>query len=873
MSTTSDPMVPGTQTCGCCAGVAASTPMEVSNRIGLAAIGYRIGTYAQFKDSLHAGLSSPEFPQLAGLRTRDADDYTLGLLDAVACVADVLTFYQERIANESWLRTATERVSLQEMAKLIGYRLRPGLAAETWLAFAMEPPKAPPPRLGRDPGAFVTGIPVTLELDPGLKVQSVPGPGEAPQTFETIEAIQARPEWNAMPAVTREDAVPGVGSTDTWLQGIDTHLKAGDWLVFVDAAFDSDATSTAWDARVLLDVEPDSENDRTRVRWGKPLANVSSPTMHALRQRAAVFGHNAPDWNAMSVEFRLAYADSTNAADLPPEWPPVFDIHCSPTPVFTHVGGIMGAGGVISIPAFFDRSGLPVSLDAAYPKIVAQGLALLVTPNDCGLYRIAEVSETSRAQFAIAGKSTCIDLDGQDLARFSAMVRSLGVFAQSEKLQRGFAPKLSPVQGNVVEVAADASALPAQRRVLIQGIRIKDGTGLVHPAEVVSVASAPGGSALTIDPPLPAALHRQSVVVFANVARATHGETVTQVLGAGDAGKRFQRFELKHAPLTYRSADTEDGSDSALTVRVGGIEWDEKPTLYGSGATERAYAVRVDAQDKQWVVFGDGVQGARLPSGTNNVEARYRKGLGSQGNVAAEQLTQLVTRPLGLKSVSNPAPALGGVDREPADRARRTMPLGTRTLGRVVSLLDYEDFALARVGIAKAQAQVLALDGGPTIALTVAAQDGVPFTTTNPVWTELLSSLKHAGDPHVRVVLLSYRPSTFFLGLKIKRDPAYERKALLASVEAALRAHFAFAVRALGQPVLQSEVIAAVHAVPGVVAVDLDALYGGTAPASQTVPSRQTRLLASRMRVEGGVVLPAELLTLDPSPLGLEDMP
>jgi hypothetical protein len=67
--------------------------------------------------------------------------------------------------------------------------------------------------------------------------------------------------------------------------------------------------------------------------------------------------------------------------------------------------------------------------------------------------------------------------------------------------------------------------------------------------------------------------------------------------------------------------------------------------------------------------------------------------------------------------------------------------------------------------------------------------------------------------------------------------------------------------------VLQSDVIAVVHSVPGVVAVDLDFLYGGTAPASQTVKSRQRRLLASRMRVSGGAALPAELLTLHPGPL------
>ena len=44
----------------------------------------------------------------------------------------MLTFYQERIANEAYLRTATERVSLLELARLIDYELRPGVAASTY---------------------------------------------------------------------------------------------------------------------------------------------------------------------------------------------------------------------------------------------------------------------------------------------------------------------------------------------------------------------------------------------------------------------------------------------------------------------------------------------------------------------------------------------------------------------------------------------------------------------------------------------------------------------------------------------------------------------------------------------------------------------
>jgi len=429
------------------------------------------------------------------------------------------------------------------------------------------------------------------------------------------------------------------------------------------------------------------------------------------------------------------------------------------------------------------------------------------------------------------------------------------------------------VSGATIVVDGDASTLPAGRALLVKGVTEDTGDALAHAATLVLAEYAGNRTALTISPQLPRALLRDSVVVYGNVALATHGETAAQILGSGDASESFQRFELTRTPLTYRSAASETGADSELTVRVGDVAWTEKSTLYGAASDERAYALSIDERGKTWVVFGDGIRGARLPSGVNNVRASYRKGLGTEGNVDADKLTQLMTRPLGLKGVSNPAAAEGGTDAEAADEARRSMPLGTRTLGRAVSLLDYEDFALAYTGIGKAQARVLQLAAGQTIAITIAGSDGTELSASNPVRANLLSALKNGGDPHVGVELLSYRASTFRVGLKVKRDPAYELETVLAAVEAALRERFSFSARSLGQPVLQSEVIAAAHAVAGVVAVDLDYLYGGTSPAAQTVPSRQTRVLADRMHVSGGSAVPSELLTLDPAPFDvLEEM-
>ena len=116
------------ETYGCCEGLEQSTPLETTNRPGLKALAYRAGTHASFLATMEARLSASD-SALAGLSTRTATDPAIALLDAWAAVADVLTFYQERIANEGYLRTATERRSVLELARLVGYAVRPGVAA------------------------------------------------------------------------------------------------------------------------------------------------------------------------------------------------------------------------------------------------------------------------------------------------------------------------------------------------------------------------------------------------------------------------------------------------------------------------------------------------------------------------------------------------------------------------------------------------------------------------------------------------------------------------------------------------------------------------------------------------------------------------
>jgi predicted phage baseplate assembly protein len=263
------------------------------------------------------------------------------------------------------------------------------------------------------------------------------------------------------------------------------------------------------------------------------------------------------------------------------------------------------------------------------------------------------------------------------------------------------------------------------------------------------------------------------------------------------------------------------------------------------------------------VVFGDGRTGARLPTGAENVRATYRKGIGRGGLVAADQISVLLSRPLGLKGVTNPIASLGADDAETLAAVRENAPLTVMTLERIVSLRDYEDFARAYAGIAKTRATWTWNGQRRGVFVTVAGPGGAAIEPDSDLYKNLLAAMRQSGDPYVPLRVQTYRPAFFRLAARVKVHPDYLAEQVLAAVERTLRAQFAFAVRQFGQPVALSEVIAVIQAVAGVIAVDVDKLHRFDAP-----PALQPVLTAAAPQTgDQGSVAAAELLLLDPAPL------
>src|SRR6202042_847001 len=147
--------------------------------------------------------------------------------------------------------------------------------------------------------------------------------------------------------------------------------------------------------------------------------------------------------------------------------------------------------------------------------------------------------------------------------------------------------------------------------------------------------------------------------------------------------------------------------------------------------------------------------------GQNNITANYRIGSGSAGNVATRAISTLMQRPLGVRGVTNPGPATGGQDPQTVAGIRTNAPQTVLTLGRAVSIVDYQNYAATFAGIAQANAIWIPSGPGRGVFITVAGVDGEAPSSANPTLTYLVTSLQNYGNPLIPIAVTSYVETLF----------------------------------------------------------------------------------------------------------------
>ncbi len=830
-----------TAACGCCEPLAPLTPASVENRPALSAIAYRIGTYGSFRETMLERIAAA--PELAPLTTRRDDDHAIALLDLWAAVADVLTFYQERYANEAFLRTATQQESIARLSRLIGYRPRPGIAALATLAFTV------------DEG-------MTVELPRGLRVQSIPGPDEQPQVFETLESLHADARLNRLRVLPDpEPANPFQrGRSDALLAPGEPGLRAARALAPGDRILIHGVAG----AEQVTVKEVRAEDDGVRLVWEPPIQRSwrTPPTAHRVGRSFGIFGHNVPPQSMQA------------AKALPP------------------ASGIKWS---LKATNYTLDGGEQLPLDARYDGL-AEGAKLLVV--DGSTAHAATVAASQVAQASLQGYSDTVTHLSfgsalPPLDRTTTTVHELHEpipFWGNEYPRRlhgatVLVPERRAGSGAVeidgtIELLQLIAGTPVEPSEIDMGRRVMvgDASTAPVPARIVAAESRVGQDFLRLDLALeePLDLDPHTAFLLGNVAEASHGETVrNEVLGDADAGAAFQRFVLRRKPLTYLPSPKAGGAEAAAEVRVNGVRWHQAASLYGQAPTDEVFVLGQDDDGATTVRFGDGVSGDRPANGS--VTATYRSGAGLAGRVRAGTLETALDRPPGLREVTNPLRARGGADAEPPEGARENAPQTVRTIGRAVSLRDFEDLVRSSGEVAKASA-ISVWDGlARAIHLTVAGQAGEMDFTADDLG-RFAASLRATRDPNYRLSIANCARLPVRLRATVEVDRDRVAGDVVAAVSAAAAAALSFDSLRLAEPLHLSDMYAALQGVEGVAGVDIDE-FQPKRPADRERPNvdrldgspaplqPHIRIYPARPDPDrAGVVLPAELAVVeDPS--------
>ncbi len=732
-------------------------PRAIDNPAGRASLSRRVGDFASFR---HALLRAREGEiELLRWRPGPTGDLAVQMVEWWAVIADALTFYDERVANESYLRTALIDEDVRRLIRLLGYRPRPGIGAEGQIAARVAGPRPP-------------------SLAAGLRVESKPGPGQQPQTFELDAAKQTvYPDELAVDAPP-DDALAASGSS-VLVRGGSVAVRKGDYVLLLPVAWDGTSAACTYTSVTAVTQEKDPRGaTNTRLTLASVPAGASAGDYRLLR----------PTVTARLWPYQVASVALTDTA--------------------AHLESC-ARQVVVGDPVCFNLPGTTAAIVAkvtAYTELVWYANAADATPG---------TAPTGDNVIPIPIPHAQISFNVPGLSIFAPLRNAGVVLFGWQEVGELIATPASALDTPPASLSAVAPALfPAgQYQAMLEDA---DGCGALV---TVTAGTEPASTAAISYVTDPAPALKPPLRLLLNVLDVSRGRTVAdEVLGSGDASVPGQEFVLAKAPLTYLQASGSAPGESwrsTLRVSVDGIEWAEAESFYGQASDARVFATHEDEEGKTHVAFGDGENGARLPTGPSNVVANYRYGSGAEApDVGA--LNVIVQPVQGLKSFQAPAPVGGGSDPDPSDQVKRYGPLSATTFGRAVSADDYQSIAARAPGVSRARAYFRwdPDEQRPLVKVYVGDNQAAVDSAR--------TALSLACDPNRRPLVVPATPVPISIRVAVVRDLAYDEDMVLDAVRAALAdpdaGLFGANVVRVGQTFFTSQIDAACLSVAGVLA-------------------------------------------------------
>lgn len=767
-------------------------PRVPYNRPGLPRIAWRIGRYADFVEAMTRHIDAA--PELAEWTHREPDDPAIALLQGAAVLGDILSFYQEHYANEAYLRTAAWRQSVAELVRLTGYRLAPGIGGRATFAFEVRGTKPVTLRAGFPLKADLRDVTPTAEFQTKEELVAWPHLGR----FNLYR--QRKYGWVIGGGQARlELACVGGAQDSAALDAVD--LKKGDRLALVP-----EESLLGVQVQLLLGWAANQSYEEIVV-----IEKVERQLGRVILTLAGKLTHG---WFTHCRAYLLGRSFRHFGASAPPQYvetqggnPPTTSVSGTP---FTRA--LKGSINYVAPYMALEAQVMPLEQEV---NDLAAGASVVITGVTGLPFAVARTLTTVRSQPARWGNlnmpASFLRLDKVLAPDWTGSIPSFPALADLRTLRlhetRGPMLQLKPLpefDGNAFANGTQALQFygNAAQAQTLAGRRLYLGHADGRSTELVCTNTSADFAPPTPDVPKmwPISFDRApkpftradfdetkpSITVFGNLADATQGkQEADAVLGNGDAREVFQTFALPKAPLTYfLSSGAVPPQTPELEVWVGGRLWSRVDSFFGHDAKEQIYIVREDAQGRSFVQFGDGQTGARLPSGVKNVVARYRSGVGARGPIKPGATPSSGERPEGFDKVALAGIVSGGADPEDLDKAREAAPGKVQSLGRLVSLQDYETETLALPGVVTAVAAWDIYQGVPAVILRVLLEAG-----REAEFADVRAAIAHAqrcrGPDRYPVIVQQALPRHVFVDLSYARDPSYRADDVAAALRAA----------------------------------------------------------------------------------------
>ncbi len=764
-------------------------PLPLAIGAGLQSLPRQIAIFPQYRRAMLSALRAEkvqlidmanqlvEREPLASWRATGKDDLGLMLLEMWAYLCDSVSFYDEVLANEAYLRTSNLRSHLRQSVALLSYLPRPAVGSVVYLA------------------AFADGR-LPVQLPPGTAFLSGAFNGNPPQVFELDDTAQIHPLTNRWQILPPHEGEVLAANPDSLLVLPRGEIKEDDRLLLIE------------------------QRERTRMSKQK------NRKQNAIIQNQAVIVKTVEKYTGQDQQHytrilltrptKLAAGTQLKGLRL-----------LRPTQ-----SALVGEVGTNSI-----------SFNTLLPEIKPGDYILLSSATEGRWFRVQAVSEVNKQ----ATQSSTMTINGNAFNLPGVTIRVTQLTLDTAINSPARKASTSPVWAT-----SWSSRLTVHYGMQPAAVVVDEAKIFLTHSDLLQLAG-------TVEPPIPETspeqfllqdkntvgakvrgridygekqiflgdgVHWQPALVnpveaFGNVVQASRGESVkAEILGSGDASVASQIFKLKKKPLTYQlspTAENSTGLKSTLSVYVNNFRWSEVESFFGKKEYDKVYIIRQNDAGESEVIFGDGIRGERVPTGTNNVVANYR--FGAEAAVPPAGAVNQISKPAkGLQSVKNVLPAFGGEDAEPIETMRAYAPRSALVLGRVVSLQDMEALAGSFPGVRAVKTEWRWNEA----LLTAAAH--VFYIGAAGIAESLTRRLRNMADPSMLIVVVNAQAVPTTISLNVQINPNYLPEDVLKRLRPALLDKQSGLLApeniGIGQPLFRSRIFGAILSVEGTASVE-----------------------------------------------------